>query len=76
MAAYGEADLPPHRYILGLFYLTAQAGEGGHNGPLACAAGAIRTLPALGTDRQKATALRPLLDPDFDTNFTASQFLT
>ena len=29
MEAYGEGQTPPHRYILGLFYLTAQAGEGG-----------------------------------------------
>ncbi|MEC8425258.1 MAG: acyl-CoA dehydrogenase family protein, partial [Myxococcota bacterium] len=76
MAAYGEAPEPPHRFILGLFYLTCQAGEAGHNCPLACAAGAIRTLQALGTAEQKERALRPLLDPDFDTNFTASQFLT
>jgi alkylation response protein AidB-like acyl-CoA dehydrogenase len=76
MSAYGEGERPPHRYILGLFYLTAQAGEAGHNCPLACAAGAIRTLQVLGTPAQKARALTPLLDPDFDTNFTASQFLT
>ena len=76
MAAYGEGDTPPHRYILGLFYLTGQAGEAGHNCPLACAAGAIRTLQALGTDDQRARALTPLLDPDFRTNHTASQFLT
>jgi acyl-CoA dehydrogenase len=76
MSAYGEGETPPHRYILGLFYLTGQAGEAGHNCPLACAAGAIRTLQALGTPAQQARALTPLLDPDFDTNFTASQFLT
>ncbi len=79
MAAYGEAATapsPPHRYILALFYLTAQAGEAGHNCPLACAAGAIRTLQKLGTPTQQQRYLRPLLDPDFRTNFTASQFLT
>jgi len=75
MTAYGEAP-PSHRYILSLFYLTGQAGEAGHNCPLACAAGAIRTLQALGTESQKERFLTPLLDPDFDTNFTASQFLT
>ncbi len=75
MAAYAE-DLTPHRYILTLFYLTAQVGEGGHNCPLACAAGAIRTLQMLGTEDQKAGPLARLLDPDFDTNWTASQFLT
>ena len=66
----------PHRFILSLFYLTAQAGEAGHNCPLACDAGAIRTLQHLGTAEQQAAFLPRLLDPDFDTNFTASQFLT
>ena len=75
MTAYGE-PVPSHRYILSLFYLTAQAGEAGHNCPLACAAGAIRSLQALGTDAQKAGPLARLLDPDFQTNWTASQFLT
>lgn len=75
MTAYGEASAP-HRYILGLFYLTAQAGEAGHNCPLACDAGAIRTLQALGTPAQQQRFLPRLLDANFDTNFTASQFLT
>ena len=75
MSAYGE-DASPHRFILSLFYLTAQAGEAGHNCPLACNAGAIRSLQSLGTPAQKSAYLTPLLDPDFDTNFTASQFLT
>lgn len=66
----------PHRYILSLFYLTAQAGEAGHNCPLACDAGAIRTLQHVGTAGQQAQFLPRLLDPDFDTNYTASQFLT
>ncbi len=79
MTAYGEADTapcPPQRAILTLFYLTAQAGEAGHNCPLACAAGAIRSLQRLGTASQKERFLGRLLDPDFQTNFTASQFLT
>jgi alkylation response protein AidB-like acyl-CoA dehydrogenase len=91
MTAYGEVGVDgrtrgssprrpvapaPHRYILSLFYLTAQAGEAGHNCPLACDAGAIRTLQHLGTAEQQSTYLPGLLDPDFDTNLTASQFLT
>lgn len=75
MALYGEQTVS-HRAILTLFYLTAQAGEGGHNCPLACDAGAIRTLQVLGTPAQQERFLTPLLDPNFDTNFTASQFLT
>ena len=91
MAAYAEAGVDgratgttprrpvraaPHRFVLSLFYLTAQAGEAGHNCPLACDAGAIRTLQHLGTAAQQAAHLPGLLDPDFDTNLTASQFLT
>ena len=75
MSAYGESPTP-HRFILSLFYLTSQAGEAGHNCPLACDAGAIRCLQALGTPSQQERYLTRLLDPDFDTNFTASQFLT
>jgi len=75
MALYGE-DPVSHGAILTLFYLTAQAGEAGHNCPFACDAGAIRTLKSLGTEQQKKRYLAPLLDPNFDTNFTASQFLT
>ncbi len=87
MAAYAEAGATgrpfarpaaaaPHRFILSLFYLTAQAGEAGHNCPLACDAGAIRTLQYLGTPEQQAAFLPGLLDPDYDRTFTASQFLT
>jgi len=75
MEAYGESP-QPHRFILSLFYLTCHVGEGGHNCPLACTAGAIRALMALGTQAQKERYLRPLLNPDFDENFTAAQFLT
>ncbi len=75
MAAYGE-DLAPHRYILSLFYLSSHVGEGGHNCPLACTAGAIRASQALGSPEQRDRYLARLLDPDFDTNYTAAQFLT
>ena len=75
MSLYGETPTS-HRAIFTLFYLTAQVGEAGHNCPLACDAGAIRSLQALGIPEQKAAYLERLLDPDFDTNFTGSQFLT
>ena len=75
MSAYAEAPTA-HRYVLALFYLLTQAGEAGHNCPLACDAGAILALQALGTPDQKARYLDRLLDPDFDGNFTAAQLLT
>ena len=75
MSAYGA--LPqPHRRIFSLFYLSCHVGEGGHNCPLACTAGAIRALQFLGTDAQKERYLKPLLDSNFDTNYTGAQFLT
>jgi len=75
MAAYGDRPVS-HRAILSLFYLSSHVGEGGHNCPLACTAGAIRALQALGTPEQRDRFLPRLLDSDFDTNFTAAQFLT
>ncbi len=75
MAAYGE-EPASHRTILSLFYLSSHVGEGGHNCPLACTAGAIRALQSLGTPEQQAKFLPRLLDPNFDTNYTAAQFLT
>ncbi len=75
MASYA-ANPQPHRYILSLFYLSCHVGEGGHNCPLACTAGAIRALTVLGTPEQKSRYLKPLLDRHFDTNYTGAQFLT
>lgn len=75
MSAYGQVP-SPHQYILSLFFLSSQVGEGGHNCPLACTAGAIRALQRVGTEAQQQRYLPRLLDPDWDTNFSAAQFLT
>jgi alkylation response protein AidB-like acyl-CoA dehydrogenase len=75
MAAY-RAIPNPHPYILSLFYLSSHVGEGGHNCPLACTAGAIRALQALGTKEQKATWLPPLLEPVYGEHYAGAQFLT
>ena len=75
MAAY--AEIPnPHPFILSLFYLSGHVGEGGHNCPLACTAGAIRALQALGTDEQKAAWLPRLLTPVYGEHYAGAQFLT
>jgi alkylation response protein AidB-like acyl-CoA dehydrogenase len=75
MAAY--ATVPsPHPFILALFYLSSHVGEGGHNCPLACTAGAIRALQALGTDAQRAAWLPRLLRPVYGEHCAAAQFLT
>lgn len=75
MAAYAEQPAP-HTAILSLFYLSAMVGEGGHNCPFACDAGAIRALQELGSPEQRARYLPRLLDPDFDRAYTAAQWLT
>jgi len=75
MAAY--AEIPhPHPFILSLFYLSSHVGEGGHNCPLACTAGAIRALQALGSEPQKAAWLPRLLRPVYGEHCAAAQFLT
>jgi acyl-CoA dehydrogenase len=75
MAAYREVP-NPSRLALSLFYLASHVGEGGHNCPVACTAGAIRALQALGTGTQKRTWLQGLLDPSPDGWRSAAQFLT
>lgn len=59
-----------------LFYLSSYNGEAGHNCPLACTAGAIKALQALGTPELQQRFLLPLLDSDYATRYHAAQFLT
>jgi hypothetical protein len=59
-----------------LFYLSSYNGEAGHNCPLACTAGIIKTLQNVGSDELKAKYLPRLLDTNYDTLFTGAQFLT
>jgi len=61
---------------LSLFYLSAQNGEAGHNCPLACTAGLIKALQALGTPEQQNRYLPSLLNPDYDQLYHGAQFLT
>lgn len=75
MAAYSQIP-NPHRLILSLFYISAQTGEGGHNCPLACTAGAIRALQALGTEVQRERWLSGLLTPVYGEHYAGAQFLT
>jgi alkylation response protein AidB-like acyl-CoA dehydrogenase len=75
MAAYEEIP-NPHPFILSMFYLSTHVGEGGHNCPLACTAGTIRALQALGTDEQKAAWLPGLLKPVYGEHYAGAQFLT
>jgi hypothetical protein len=75
LAAYAQRP-NPHPFILSMFYLSSHAGEAGHNCPVACAAGAIRALQALGSEVQRAAWLPRLLDPVYGQHAPAAQFLT
>jgi len=61
---------------LALFYLSAQNGEAGHNCPVACTAGIIKSLQSVADPTLAARYLPHLLEPDYDRCFTGAQFLT
>jgi len=60
--------------VLSYMYLVAQNGEAGHACPLACTAGLIKILQA--DDAEHDAWLQKLYNPDYDTHFHGSQFLT
>ncbi len=57
-------------------YLLGNLGEGGHLCPVACTAGCIKLLQAVGSEEQRRRYLPRLLDPDYDGRLHASQFVT
>lgn len=61
---------------LAMLYLIAQHGELGHACPLACTAGLIKVLMAVGSEAQKARWLPGLLSTSYEERIHASQFLT
>jgi alkylation response protein AidB-like acyl-CoA dehydrogenase len=68
---------PGHELLCGaIAYLLDQHGEAGHACPVACTAGAIKLIQALGTDEQKESFLSALLDPDYGRRLHAAQFVT
>lgn len=74
MSVYREPE--NNLLALALFYLSSYNGEAGHNCPLACTAGVIKTLQHVGSDQLKAKYLPGLLDPDYDRRLHGAQFLT
>ncbi|MGH2537304.1 MAG: acyl-CoA dehydrogenase family protein [Candidatus Promineifilaceae bacterium] len=58
------------------FYLSSHNGEAGHNCPLACSAGLIKLLQAVGGQRLAGRYLPGLLAADYDANLKAAQYLT
>lgn len=73
MQRYGEPG--QETATLALMYQLSQLGEAGHACPLACTAGLIKILQNTDADVPEAW-LERLLDPDYDTHFHGSQFLT
>jgi acyl-CoA dehydrogenase len=61
---------------LAFLFLSSQAGEAGHNCPIACSAGIIRVLQKIPDFPEKSFYLEKLTSPAFTTNFTGAQFLT
>jgi acyl-CoA dehydrogenase len=59
-----------------LFYLLAQAGEGGHACPVVCTAGLVRALRTTASDELRERFLPPLLETDYDRAQRGAQFLT
>jgi alkylation response protein AidB-like acyl-CoA dehydrogenase len=61
---------------LSFLFLSSQAGEAGHNCPIACSAGIIRVLQKHPEVPNKAFYIEKLISPSYDTNFTGAQFIT
>jgi len=61
---------------LAFMFLSAEAGEAGHNCPIACSAGLIRVLQKIENFPRKHFYLDKLLMPSYSENFTGAQFLT
>ena len=60
----------------GLGYFLAHNGEMGHICPVACTAGLIKLLQAVGSEEQKEQYLHQLSETDFSQRLHASQFVT
>lgn len=74
MSVYAEPG--SNLLALALFYISSYNGEAGHNCPLACTAGVIKTLQQVGSVELRDKYLPRLLDPDYTTRFHGAQFLT
>lgn len=61
---------------LALHYLSSYNGEAGHNCPVACTAGIIKTLQHVGSEDLKTKYLPRLLNPDYQQRLHGAQFLT
>lgn len=74
MSVYGQPQ--SNLLALALFYISSYNGEAGHNCPVSCTAGIIKTLQHAGSQELKAKYLPQLLDSDYDRLMHGAQFLT
>lgn len=74
MSVYGQPQ--SNLLALALFYISSYNGEAGHNCPVSCTAGIIKTLQHVGSEDLKAKFLPRLLDMDYDKLMHGAQFLT
>lgn len=74
MAMQGEAGNTVAQ--MGLYYLIAHNGEGGHMCSLACTSGLIRALQHAADADLREKFLSPVLNPDYDEMHHGAQFLT
>lgn len=61
---------------LAFFHLSSMCGEAGHNCPVACTAGIIKSLQGLGSPELRDRYLPGLLTPDYAQRLDGAQFLT
>lgn len=74
MSVYAEPE--SDLLAMALFYISSYNGEAGHNCPVSCTAGIIKTLQQVGGEELKAKYLPQLLDDDYDRLMHGAQFLT
>ncbi|MGE0887001.1 MAG: acyl-CoA dehydrogenase family protein [Blastocatellales bacterium] len=74
MSVYAEPE--NNLLAMALFYISSYNGEAGHNCPVSCTAGIIKTLQHAGGEELKAKYLPQLLDDDYDRLLHGAQFLT
>jgi acyl-CoA dehydrogenase len=74
IAAYAEPG--SNARALGLFFLSSHVGEAGHNCPVACTAGIVKSLQAAGSEDLKRLWLDGLLTANYPERLDGAQFMT
>lgn len=70
------ADAPANLYAQALFYLSSHAGEAGHNCPVACTAGLVKSLQAVASPELRERWLPGVLSDAWPERLDGAQFLT